>query len=170
MRIEILPAESVVIDGVAICLGMERAALEAAIGCAEPVRGRCYYYDGEMAIDYDTDDRVEYIEFLGGIDGQLRPVLYGVSVFETPAAEVAALLERENNGEIDDTEGQYCRSYLNIGIGVYRETTPADVLEMMEEMKADGICIENNEDVLEEQRKANYWATIGVGSVDYFHR
>ena len=170
MNIEIYPLEKVVIDGVSVFLGMERAAVETAIGSGELVRGRSYYHDSEMAIDYSLDGTVEFIEFLGGVDGMLRPSIDGVSVFDTPADELAALLKEKNNGQIHDVEAGYSYAYLNISIGVYRETTPADVMEMIEEMKADGICVENNEAVQEEQRKANHWATIGVGVEGYYRR
>lgn len=170
MQIEIYPLEKVVIDGVSICLGMERAAVEAAIGGGECVRKRHYYYDSEMAIDYSDDGKVEFIEFLGGIDGVLHPSIYGVSAFDAPADELAMLLKEKNGGQIHDSEAEYSRAYLNISIGVYRETIPTDVIAMIEEMKADGVTVENNEDVQAEQRKANHWAAIGVGAVGYYRR
>ena len=58
--------------------------------------------------------------------------------------------------------------FSNISIGVYREIRPADVLEMMEEMKADGIPTEDNEDLAADMRRANHWATIGVGVAGYY--
>ena len=64
----------------------------------------------------------------------------------------------------------YSCAFLNISVGVYREIVPSDVMEMIEEMKADGIPTENNEDVAEEMRKANHWATIGVGVAGYYQR
>lgn len=170
MKIEIIPLEKVVIDGVSVGFGMERAAVEAAIGCGEQVGQRCYYYNSEMAVDYDADDRVEFIEFLGGIDGELRPAIYGVSAFDAPADELTALLEQKNDGEVDDSEAVYAYTYLEISVGVYRETTPADVLEMIEQMQSDGIDAENNEDVQADRRRAGHWATIGVGVAGYYRR
>ena len=38
----------------------------------------------------------------------------------------------------------------------------------LEKVVVDGIPTENNEDVAEEMRKANHWATIGVGVVGYY--
>ena len=51
MSIEIFPLDKVVIDGVAIYLGMEQAAVEAAIGKGEVIGNRCYYFNSKMAID-----------------------------------------------------------------------------------------------------------------------
>ena len=170
MTIEIIPLEKVVIDGASVAFGMDRAAVEAAIGCGEQVGGRSYYYDSEMAIDYDEDGLVDFIEFLGGIDGKLRPEIFGVSAFDTSADELAALLEEKNDGEVDDSEAEYTYQYLELSVGIYRETTPGDVAEMVEEMEADGICTEDNADVQAERRKADHWATIGIGTEGYYRR
>ena len=43
-------------------------------------------------------------------------------------------------------------------------------MEMIEEMKADGISVEDNEDVAQDMRRANHWATIGVGVAGYYQR
>ena len=172
MNIEIFPLEKIVIDGVSIYLGMDQSAVERAIGKGqyEPVRNRYYYYGTEMAIDYSENNTVEFIEFLGGIDGSVHPVIYGVSAFDTPADELADLLRQKNGGEIDDSEKGYSFAFLNISVGIYRERLLSDVMEMIEEMKADGIPTEDNEDVAEEMRKANHWASIGVGVAGYYQR
>lgn len=168
MKIEIYPLEKVVIDGASINLGMERSAVEATIGRGEHAGERYYYYDSEMAIDYDKNGMVEYIEFLGGIDGSLQPFIYGVPAFETPADELTALLREKNHGDVDDSEEGYSYAFLNISVGVYREVRPIDVAEMIEEMKAEGIDVENNEDLETDKRRANHWATIGIGIPDYY--
>jgi len=167
MHIEIFPLDKVVIDGISVCFGMEQTAVEKAIGKGEAVGDRYYYFDSEMAIDYDQDKKVEFVEFLGGADGILRPVIYGVSVFDTDADELAALLSQKNTGEVQEEQG-YSFAFEGISVGIYRETTPADVLEMIEEMKADGIQVEGNEDVAEEMRRAGHWAAIGAGMAGYY--
>ena len=170
MNIEIYPLEKIIIDGVSIYLGMEQSAVESAIGKGQLAGKRYYYYNTEMAIDYSENKTVEFIEFLGGIDGSVHPVIYGVSAFDALADELANLLRQKNDGEIDDSEQGYSLAFLNISVGVYRERRPSDVMEMIEEMRADGIPTENNEDVAEEMRKANHWATIGVGVGGYYQR
>ena len=168
MNVQIYPLEKIVIDGVSIYLGMDQSAVETAIGKGQLTGKRYYYYDNAMAIDYSESKTVEFIEFLGGIDGSLQPVIYGVSAFDTLADELVNLLRQKNDGEIDDSEQGYSFLFLNISVGVYRERRPSDVMEMIEEMKADGIPTEDNEDVAAEMRKANHWATIGVGVVGYY--
>lgn len=168
MNIEIYPLEKVVVDGVPIYLGMDQSAVEAAIGKGQLAGKRYYYYNNEMAIDYSDNKTVEFIEFLGGIDGSVHPVIYGISAFDAPADELTGLLRQMNNGEIDDSEDGYSFAFLNISVSVYRELRPSDVMEMIEEMKADGIPTEGNEDVAHEMRKANHWATIGAGIAGYY--
>lgn len=168
MHIEIYPLEKVKIDTAEIYLGMEQSAVETAIGKGQLLGNRYYYYNCEMAIDYDADMKVKFIEFLGGIDGFLHPIIYGVSAFEVFADSLTSLLTQKNDGEIDDSERGYCYSFLNISVGIYRETTPSAVDEIKKEMEADGIPIENNKDIEIEIRKAKHWSTIGIGVVDYY--
>lgn len=170
MNVEIYPLDKVVIDGIPISLGEEQAMVDKAIGTGQFIGKRYYYYNNEMAIDYNADGKVEFIEFLGGIDGYLRPRIYGVSAFDTPAEELAGILGRENKGDVVDAEQGYSLAFLNISVGVYRETTPSNVAEMIEEMKADGIPTDNNEDIENEMRKANHWATIGIGAGGYYRQ
>ncbi len=168
MKIEIYPLDKILIDVIPVYLGMDQSAVEAVIGKGQLIGKRYYYYDSEMAIDYDDSKRIEFIEFLGGIDGSLRPVIYGVSAFDAHADELTDLLLRKNNGEVVDTEQGYSYAFPNISVGIYREIRPSDVAEMIEEMKADGITTENNEDLANDMRKAMHWATIGIGVAGYY--
>ena len=168
MKIEIYPLEKIVINGVSINLGMTQSAVEDAIGKGFIMEKRHYYFNSELAIDYSEKDTVEFIEFLGGADGLLRPVIYGVSAFDTLADDLTEILKQKNDGEIEDTEEGYSYSFRNISVGIYREIKPSDVFEMMEEMKADGIPVEGNEDVAADMRRANHWATIGIGVAEYY--
>ncbi len=168
MNIIIYPLEKVEIDSVIVRLGMQKGDVEARIGKGQAVGNRYYYYNSEMVIDYDSDNCVEFIEFMGGVDGALKPFIYGVSAFETDADELVALLKEKNAGEIEDNEQGYSYGFNNISVGIYRELRPVDVAEMMEEMKADGITVDDNEDLEADRRRANHWATIGFGIEGYY--
>lgn len=170
MNIEIFPLDKVVFEGNAVCFGMERSIVENAIGTGQVIGNRIYYYNNELAIDYSKNNTVEFIEFLGGVDGILQPTIYGISAFEACADELVEVLKDKNNGIINDTEQGYSYSFLNISVGVYREIRPSDVLEMIEEMEADGISMVDNEDIIADIRRANHWATIGVGIKGYYQR
>ena len=160
MSIEIFPLDKVVIDGVAIYLGMEQAAVEAAIGKGEVIGNRCYYFNSEMAIDY-INNKVEFIEFLCGIDGMLKPEIYGISAFETQANDLFEVLKKQNNGVTGDTENGYSYQFQNISVGVYREAIP----------KATSFGNPMTDDEIQyEMKRANHWTTIGVGFAGYYQR
>lgn len=76
------------------------------------------------------------------------------------------MLSAKNNGAVDDSENGYSYAFINSSVGVYRESIPEDVEEMIAEMEQDGIDTSDNEDIEYEKRKANYWATIGIGKRD----
>ena len=109
---------------------------------------------------------VEFIEFLGGIEGTLHPVIYGKSAFQEDADEIFELLKKENNGDIDDSENGYSYSFIETSVGIYRTSTPESVKEDIEDIKADGVY--DQEYVDEELKKAHHWATIGIGKKNYY--
>ncbi|MBQ7002890.1 MAG: hypothetical protein IJN57_02815 [Oscillospiraceae bacterium] len=169
MQIEIEPLKKVTLDGIDIYLSMERAAVASRLGGGDAAAHRCYYYDNELAIDYDEDGKVEFIEFLGGADGRLKPFIYGVSVFDTDADDLYAILQQQNQGGIDDSEGGYSYAFLNLSVGIYREATPEDAAEMIEEAKREG-CPLSDEEIADEMKRAHRWATIGIGTAGYYQR
>ena len=168
MNIEIYPLDKIVIDGAEICLGMERSAVESAIGKGQMVGTRYYYFDQEMAIDYSSN-KVAFIEFLSGVDGRLKPTIYGVSAFETKADELCNILKKQNNGAINDTERGYSYQFQNISVGVFREAVPEEVQEMIEEAASFGNPMSEDE-IQYEMKRAHYWASIGIGTAGYYQR
>ena len=57
----------------------------------------------ELALDFDQNDCLEFIEFLGGHYGKLKPYIYDISVFDAKDTDVVRILSEHNNGEIDET-------------------------------------------------------------------
>lgn len=167
MNIEIYPLEKVVIDGTAICFGMNQSDVEMAIGKGQFIGKRHYYFDNEMVIDYNANGRFEFIEFLGGIDGNLQPVIYGKYVFQTKADELYDVLSKKNNGNIVDNENGYAYRFLNISVGIYRSSIPENVQEMIMEAEKDGVPMKI-EDIQYERKKADYWNTLGIGAEGYY--
>ena len=168
MNIEICPVDKVLVDGIAVCFGMEQSAVESAIGKGQLIGKRCYYFNNEMAIDY-SNNKVDFIEFLGGVDGRLKPKIYGISVFETQANDLFNVLKKQNNGIIGDNENGYSYQFENISVGVYREAIPKEVEEMIEEAASFGNPMSDDE-IQYEMKRANHWATIGVGIAGYYQR
>ena len=168
MNIQIYPLDKVVFDNISISFGMEKSAVELALGIGKVAGNRCYYFNGEMAIDYQ-ENKVDFVEFMGGVDGKLKPTIYGVSAFDVNAAELVDLLKANNNGEICDDENGYSYQFSNISVGVYREALPDEITEMIEEAKNDGTPM-SEDDIAYEMKRANHWATIGSGAVGYYQR
>lgn len=166
--IVITPLKSVSIGGSEIRLGCTSNELKSALGEPESLhKNSTYYFGNELRIDFGADGRAEFIEFLGGTDGALQPMIYGVPAFKTGADELYALLAEKNGGEIDDSENGYSCAFLNISVGVYRESIPGNVEEMISEAERDGFPM-SAEDIAAERKKAEFWATIGIGRTGYY--
>lgn len=167
MKALIYPLDKVVIDDKNIFLEMDKESVFHMLGQGESFdEKRYYFFDSELAIDFDSSDRVEFIEFLGGIEGKLQPMIWEVPVFESQANEVSELFTKKNDGSIDDTENGYSYAYLNLEIGIYRESTLESIQADIEDMKKDGV--EDHDYIEEQMRKANHWATIGIGKKGYY--
>ncbi len=86
MKVIINPLEGIVIEDnlsgavsqvtLAVCrdvkinFGMSKDEVSEILGKAECEDGnRHFYFDNELAIDYDEANTVEFVEFLGGISG-----------------------------------------------------------------------------------------------------
>lgn len=167
-KIEIIPLSGIRADGAEIRFGDSIDKVKAAFG--EPCDTQddsLYYYDNELRIDFGSDG-AEFIEFLGGIDGQLQPEIYGVPAFQTDADALYEILAKENDGSIDDSEDGYSYGFNEISIGVYRENTPESVQEMIDDAKEDGEPLDD-EDIAEEMRRASHWDTIGIGVKNYYN-
>lgn len=138
------------------------------LGIPEIHSNAFYYFDSELSFHFNNEDRVEFIEFLSDTDGKIQPIIYGIDVFNTLADELYTVFLHKNRGDIDDSEDGYSLSFKNISVGLYRESTPNSVSEMIEEMKNDGLDIENNEDIESEKRKSLYWSSVGIGVIGYY--
>ena len=169
----LLPLEGVEWKGFRVSFGDSRARVEEIFGAPSAVNNSCYYFEKQLRFDFDAGGKLEFIE-CGGPDGVLKPQIYGASVFETDAQKLLDLLERENAGDVDDSEAGYCYAFLNISVGIYRETTPEDVEEMIASMRAvkDNVTALVSGDVAaaveEERRRANRWESIGIGRPGYY--
>lgn len=150
-----------------ISLDCSKTEVEKIFGKPDTEEDSYYYFDSELRFDF-VGDQLKFIEFLGGIDGTLHPMLDGVSVFETKADQLVTFLTEKNGDNIDDAEEGYSYGFLDISVGVYRESTPEDIKKMIAEMKEDGVEIEGNEDIEEEKKRADYWATFGFGVKGYY--
>lgn len=167
--IHLRPLEGMEFDGLSIRFGDREEAVTRVLG--EPVarRGnRCYYLNHELALDFDGDGGLEFIEFLGGVEGALRPGLYGEDVFECDADELLSILMERNGSDVDDSEAGYSYALRRLSIGLYREIIPEDVNAMLREMLNVDLTQLGGLDIEQEQRRAHHWATVGLGRPGYY--
>ena len=166
--IKMIPLVGIKLNDIKVNLSSSQKCVIDLLG--EPCRTwdhSLYYFNNELRFDFDDVGKVEFIEFLGGVDGDLQPMIYDVPAFQTKANELYAILSQENHGDIDDSENGYSYGFLNISVGVYRPSIPKDIEAMIEEANKDGEPIDESE-IEDEMKRANYWATIGIGIKDYY--
>lgn len=168
MNAVLYPLDRVELDGKTIFLGMDWAEAEQVLGTGSWIRGRHYYFNNELAIDCDADNKVCFIEFLGGFYGKIKPAIYDISAFEADAEELAEVLSQKNGGVVRDVEKGHCIEFLKISVGVYRELVPAEIIEMERDMRADGIPTEGNPDLERDRESARHWSSIGIGIAEYY--
>ena len=167
--LELLPLEGLRLGDQLLPLAASKEQVEALLGPAEVVHGsRWYYAKNDLSVSFDPSGKVEFIEFLGGLEGRLQPTIYGLPAFQTGADELIEELTRRNNGPVDDHEQGYSYAFLNISVGVYRSILPQDVQELIAEMEENGIPTLNNPDLELDKRRAEHWETIGIGLSGYY--
>ncbi len=165
----ILPLKGIRLDGKEILLGCTADELKAVLGEPELMhKNSLYYFGSELRFDLGADGRTEFIEFLGGTDGALQPIIYGVHAFKTDADRLYKLLAEKNGGGVTDENG-YSYAFLNLSVGVYRESIPSDIEEMIAEAEREGFPM-SAEDIEAEKKKADFPATIGIGIAGYYRR
>ena len=90
-----------------------------------------YYAENELRLDFDQSDRLEFIEFLGGLEGRLQPIIYGLPAFQTGAGELIEELTRCNDGPVDDSEQGYSYAFLEYQRGGLPLHPPPGVRELI---------------------------------------
>lgn len=168
MDITILPLKGIQWDNQSVFFGEKKIDVEAKLGIPQEVYENSYYYfQSNLRFDFSRNDELECIEFLGGIMGNVQPIIFGVQAFQIDADDLYHILEERNSGEIIDVEGGYSYAFPSIGIGVYREQIPGNLPEFIREVQEAGENITDNPNIQEEQLKALHWATISVTPSEY---
>lgn len=149
MKVIINPLESIELDGKKIMLGCSREDVKSILGKPHIFESSYYYFENEIRFDFDRNNKLEFIEFLGGADGVLQPEIYGINPFTENPEKVYEVLAQHNNGDIDDSENGYSYAFVETGIGVYRTSIPEEEY------------IRESEDT--------HWSTIGLGVKGYYN-
>lgn len=167
MNFTMLPLRGIQWNDQDILLGSTTEDIEAKLGQPFIVDNSFYYFNNELRFDFSEKGELEFIEFLGGYNGNIQPIIYGIQAFQVNADELYNILAKYSAGNIIDNEHGYSFAFPRIGIGLYRESIPSNVTELIKEMKELGITIEGNPNVEEEQLKSSHWATISLASSNY---
>ena len=172
IKIEILPLDGIEIENVGkICLSQSQSDVEKLLGqpSASSDQKRLFYNDYEFRLDIDKNGNVEFIEFIyGPFPLKTKLSIYGIDPFQIGADKLVEILTEENNGEIDNSEADFCFGFLNISVGIWREMTTKDVEESIAEMKANNEYEENKDWLEEDLTKAKNFFTIGIGIKNYY--
>ena len=168
MNIELFPLEKAVVDGQSIPLGANRASVEEVLGAGEEIENRTYYFGSNLCVEYDEAKKVSFIEVsCGDPESPVTATIYGADIAKSGADRILQILTEKNHGEMENENG-YSYTFFNLSVSVYREITPDDYKELIEEMKANGDPVEGNPDVEADLWKSTHWATIGIGASDYY--
>lgn len=168
MNIELFLLKKAVVAGHIIALGADRSVVEEMFGSGDRVDNRAYYFNSDVCVEYDDYEKVSFIEVsCGNPESTITPVIYGEDITKSDADHVLQILTEKNQGEVDSENG-YSYIFYNLSVCVYREITPDDYKELIEEMKSNGDPIEDNPDVKADFWKSTHWATIGIGVNDYY--
>lgn len=123
MKVELFPLEKITIDGKDIFLGQSFQQVIDILGESDEIienydYGQRHYYS-EFAFDVDDDGNITFVEFLYGHDGEVKPVIYGVSAFDVTREELIEVLKEKNNGGYN--EDGCGADFENISVGVFYE-------------------------------------------------
>ena len=171
-KIEILPLDGIVIENIGkLSLGQSKSDIEKLFGKPSESSNlkQLFFDEFEVRIDLDKKGNAEFIEFIyGPFPEKTELSIYGVDPFQIGASKLIEILTEKNNGKIDDSEAEYCYTFQNISVGVWRQLTEKTVEESIAEMKADNEYEENKDWLNEDLNKAkNFW-TIGIGVKNYY--
>lgn len=171
-KIEILPLDGIEIENIGkLSLGQSKSDIEKLLGKPSDSSNlkQLFFDEYEIRIDLDKKGNAEFIEFIyGPFPEKTELSIYGIDPFKIGANKLIEILTDKNNGKIDDSEAEYCYTFLNISVGVWRQLTEKGVEESIAEMKADNEYEENKDWLNEDLEKAkNFW-TIGIGVKNYY--
>lgn len=172
IKIEILPLDGIEIENIGkLSLGLSKTDIEKLLGKPSDNSNlkQLFFAEYELRIDLDKQGNAEFIEFIyGPFPENTELSIYSVDPFKIGANKLIDILTEKNNGKVDDSEAEYCYTFQNISVGVWRQLTEKTVEESIAEMKAENEYEENKDWLNEDLEKAkNFW-TIGIGIKNYY--
>ena len=125
-KFELFPLDKLVINDTNIYLGKSKEQFIRLLGEPESVykegAGESYYYyfNSELMFECDNNSNIRFIEFKGGYEGELKPIIYGVSAFEIKMDELYKILEKHNNGRIEVESEESC-GFVETSVGIWKD-------------------------------------------------
>lgn len=153
-------------------LGMTREEIQRILGKPEysseksvmdygdfslPVPAKYVYYQNELQITFDDEDRADFIEF-SGKDAEYVDVYFNdIEVFKTPAPKLIEKISNSSNSVFDKDEEEIPYTYVfpSIDLAVWRQVIP----EQDEESEQ-----------IPESDEGKYFWTIGIGKKGYYKK
>ena len=135
-----------------------------------PDSEKFFYYGSELSISF-THNKLDFIECNAPYCKKAKPIIFGKEPFSSLAEDLVSLLAEKNNGATDkENNGEFSYRFIEISVGIYREMTPQDMIESIEEAKQDG-CYEDIKEWLEaDLEKSKHFHSIGIGTEDYYRK
>jgi hypothetical protein len=128
-----------------------------------------FFTEHGFHIHYNENDVVEFIEIMGDMQSTFE--LYGKNPFATDTKLLIDELTEKNNGAINLIDAPEDYMFLDLSLGVFRNSTPEKFVKYIEQTK-----LENPDDfvngipewLLQDLEKTKYFQIIGLGNKDYF--
>lgn len=164
IKLKIIPLIGIEINDSKITFGSNINEIIKILGEPDYKNERQLYYDTlEFRMDFDNDKNLKFVELQGPETEKINPEIYGINPFEIEANELITILG-EKDSDIDVSEKPYCYCFREISIGVWRDTTPENILKSIpENVSKEEECIWQ-----EELNKAKHFWTIGAGVKGYY--
>jgi len=129
IKLKIIPLIGIEINDSKITFGSNINEIIKILGEPDYKNERQLYYDTlEFRMDFDNDKNLKFVELQGPETEKINPEIYGINPFEIEANELITILE-EKDSDIDVSEKPYCYCFREISIGVWRDTTPENILK-----------------------------------------
>lgn len=120
-----------------------------------PLPAKDGYFENELQITFDDDNKIEFIEFSGKDAVHIKVFLNEVEVFKVPAPELVLHIISSTKSDYDKEDEEIPFSYIfpEIDLSVWRPVIP----ELDEEMGE-----------IPEFDEGKYFSTIGIGIRGYY--
>lgn len=171
IKIEMLPLQGIVIESIGkINLGDTKTIVKKILGKPSSTSSdeKFFYHKYELKICFDKSNHVEFIECNGLFSTKTELSMYGIHPFKIEGDELIKILTKKNNGKVDDSEADYSYTFLNISVGIWRDSSPKEFKKEINEAKRNGEYEKDKKYFEEELERAKYFWTIAIGKKGYY--